>query len=63
MKFVLEINCDNAAFADCWRTEVATILELQVLPKLVSAALDPNHITLRDGNGNTVGKAVLLVNG
>jgi len=62
MKFTLEINCDNAAFADCWRTEVATILELQVMPKLLSASLDPSNITLRDGNGNVVGKAVLKVN-
>lgn len=63
MKFTLEIDCDNAAFADCWRTEVATILENQVVPRLLNGGIDPTFLTLRDTNGNVVGEAVLKVNG
>jgi hypothetical protein len=56
MKFTLEINCDNAAFADCWRTEVATILETQVIPRLLMNGPSLLAQPLRDGNGNKVGE-------
>lgn len=62
MDFRLTINCDNAAFqseaGDDWATtdEVARILEdtARKLRKDSETAFD---YTLKDSNGNTVGKA------
>lgn len=61
MKFTLDINCDNDAFFLDWRAEVARILEAQVIPRLTNGDIDPRDLTLRDTNGNAVGKAVLTL--
>jgi len=54
MKFVLEINCDNAVFEENGKhNEVARILEK------IAAAFVESHTergTLRDLNGNIVGQ-------
>jgi len=53
MKFMLKINCDNAAFEDdVRRNEVARILE-EIATSLV--AFHTDHGTTRDLNGNVVG--------
>lgn len=50
-KFELKITCDNDAFADDWKNEVARIL------REASANVSNGHtvMNLRDYNGNTVG--------
>ena len=54
MKFVLEIKCDNAAFADWPENEVARILR-ELSKKLEEDGLP--FATLYDYNGNNVGFA------
>ena len=57
MKFKLEIECDNAAFADDYREyEICRILE-DVVNRLRNGTGFP--MSLRDINGNRVGEAVL----
>lgn len=59
MKFTLEINCDNAAFADDREGEIARILT--DLAAEIDAGMLPllSHHPVRDGNGNKVGFAIL----
>jgi hypothetical protein len=53
MKFVLQIDCDNAAFEEYGKhNEVARIIE-KIATSLV--AFHADHGTPRDLNGNTVG--------
>lgn len=61
MKFTVEIECDNAAFADgCHNYEVARILR-ELADDLDAGLFDGNRKStgLRDANGNHVGQAVL----
>jgi hypothetical protein len=54
MKYVIQIACDNAAFAPDPQFEVA-----QILSKLAEKLESGNYtdVLLRDSNGNTVGFA------
>lgn len=57
MKFIIEIDCDNAAFADECDAEVARILR-SFADKLTARTVDLHDWpTLRDVNGNRVGAA------
>lgn len=60
MKFILEIECDNAAFdgpyGDECPVEVGSILDA-VSAQLYSGAMPKDPIVLFDTNGNRVGKA------
>ena len=59
MKFVLSITCENDAFQPDAAAEVARILR-SVADKLESGADDfGRYRTLRDSNGNDVGRAKL----
>lgn len=61
MKFTVEIECDNAAFADdCHSYEVARILR-ELADDLNAGLFDGKRKStgLRDANGNHVGQAVL----
>ena len=51
VKFILEINCDNAAFDESPATEVARIVRNAA--ERVEEGIWPGN--LRDSNGNTVG--------
>lgn len=57
MRFVVEIDCDNAAFEDEPASELIRILKNQVLPALRDGEEDRR---LRDINGNTVGRFQIL---
>lgn len=55
--FTLKINCDNDAFVESRADEVANILR-QLVDALTSpVSCDIDTYTLRDSNGNAVGKA------
>ena len=54
--FKLEIKCDNAAFADYPGEEIAQILK-DLADKVEDYADFDFEFTLRDSNGNKVGKA------
>lgn len=54
MKFVLNIDCGNAAFDPDPVPEVARILR-EVADRLESGAFPRNSVNVRDINGNTVG--------
>ena len=59
-KFTLTIDTDNAAFADgALGYEVARILDTLAQQIESETAGRSTVITLRDSNGNTVGKAEL----
>lgn len=65
MKFVLEIDCDNAAFEFGGQGEVARILKETSLALKNRGCLSDmyrfdNQIVLRDYNGNTVGYAKVV---
>lgn len=53
MKFTVEIECDNAAFADWPGLEVARIL--RDVANRVDGDAEGTHGTCRDANGNRVG--------
>lgn len=58
MKFVLEIECDNDAFADDPAWEIADIL---LSASKGMCRLDTDEpCRLRDSNGNTVGSMILM---
>lgn len=60
MKFVIEINTDNDAFADGNRNyEVARILKYLVDQHESYGVMSP-YIDLRDINGNVVGHAEFI---
>lgn len=61
MKFILEINIDNAAFEDEPLGEISRILRDQATNMVhwVGDGSKSWDATLRDINGNTVGKAYL----
>jgi len=52
MKFIVEINCDNAAFVNSPEVEVSYILE-NIAKRVENGEVDS---AVRDTNGNTVGK-------
>lgn len=54
-KYLIEIDCDNAAFEDNLEGELSIILR-RASVKLSNGELD---FKLRDSNGNTVGTAYL----
>ena len=54
-KYLIEIDCDNAAFEDNIEGELSIILR-RASVKLSNGELD---FKLRDSNGNTVGSAYL----
>lgn len=54
-KYLIEIDCDNAAFEDNLEGELSIILR-RASVKLSNGELD---FKLRDSNGNTVGSAYL----
>lgn len=61
MRFILEIDCDNDAFsADAATQEVARMLKAtgKYLERCNPPASD--EISLRDSNGNTVGRAYFV---
>lgn len=65
MKFLLEIDCDNAAFEFGGQGEVARILKeaslsLQNRGCLEDMARFGSTIVLRDYNGNNVGNAKVV---
>ncbi len=58
MELILHINIDNAAFDDgASGREVASILDDVAIEVEELDLRDGFHITLRDDNGNVVGKA------
>ena len=54
-RYLIEIDCDNAAFEDNLEYELADILR-KAAKKVSNGDLD---FKLRDSNGNTVGSAYL----
>jgi hypothetical protein len=56
MLFVLEIECDNAAFETNRNVEVSRIL-YELVSKLTSEPEDTLNFGLRNSNGNLVGAA------
>lgn len=62
MRFKIEIEMDNAAFEEQPGMEVGRILKklVQGLPYSLRAMIDGDETTLRDFNGNVVGKAVVV---
>ena len=58
MKFIMEINLDNAAFDDaCRAIEIQRLLKV-VYADLVASPIGPHYTkTLWDANGNVVGEA------
>lgn len=54
-KYLIEIDCDNAAFEDSLEGELSIILR-RASAKLSNGEFD---FKLRDSNGNTVGSAYL----
>lgn len=57
MKFKVEIECDNAAFDDVGAWELSSVLR-ELADKVGSAAFPAaGEFTVRDSNGNKVGKA------
>lgn len=60
MKFLLHIECDNAAFEDDPLTEIARILKTEA-EKMVRFAPESDwDDTLLDLNGNKVGRARII---
>ena len=57
MKFMLEIECDNAAFDDL-RGEISRILA--EASERVLAETTVRTFIVRDGNGNTVGRGSIV---
>lgn len=55
MKFLLRIECDNAAFEQCSGAEVARILR-SLAEQIEGDSLECGIGKLRDINGNQVGK-------
>ena len=55
MKFVLEIRCDNDAFAANPATEVARMLGSEIFESVERGAHMGEHVKIRDINGNNVG--------
>jgi len=56
MNFRVFVNCDNAAFDDHGHGELARILTT-LASTIAGAAELPEYVTLRDINGNDVGRA------
>lgn len=68
MKFTLQIDCDNDAFAIDTDNEEATLATAQEIARILTATardivqgaiMVDDVFTLRDANGNTVGRATL----
>lgn len=55
MNFTLTINCDNAAFEHSPTAEIASILH-RTVADIQSGVEVGDTGTLRDANGNTVGR-------
>lgn len=63
MKFKIEIECDNASFAEDLAGEIRWILDQRVIPELRKHQPGPAPLWLRDSNGNRVGTATLVEEG
>lgn len=63
MKFIIQIDCDNAAFDGEPLGEIVRILEVEVkkMKRWVGDGATAWNGGLQDINGNTVGRAVLSV--
>ena len=62
MAFKLTIDTDNAAFEEGREEEVARILRHVADQLLLGEPMAPNYETLRDINGNDVGRAAFKDN-
>lgn len=63
MRFTLEINMDNDAFAGDYRPELRRIIQESVLRRLHNwspASLESDPVPLKDVNGNTCGKMLFV---
>lgn len=58
MRFKLNIECDNDAFADDPAVELARILHKAAEKVLVQVDQTPGNFPLFDANGNKVGQAI-----
>ena len=56
MRFQLNMSCDNAAFGDWSGDEVARILQTIAQRCASIVTIDSDSGTIRDANGNTVGR-------
>lgn len=54
--FTVKIDTDNAAFGDAWQLETARILR-DIADRLEAGEQFTHYQTLRDVNGNEVGRA------